>query len=204
MISHVDPEVHKPVRWKPGTTLTYVVQKSTFTDVQYKDIIASIEVAAGDWHAVTGIDLRRIPEGEAGPASSPVTFTVHAGSPSEVNLATSFFPNDAPCKRHIVIGPRLFRTNNSHVGVLRHELGHVMGFNHANDSPVAPTNCSKDSELSAPITGYDPHSVMLMVCDLTARPNIELSDGDRAGARRVYGLPSGDIVDKSADDVCNE
>ena len=105
-------------------------------------------------------------------------------------IASSFFPSDPPDRRHMLIDPTYFTTSFDKVGVLRHELGHVLGFRHEhirNDAPpVCPNEPLWDTQV---LSVYDPKSVMHYFCGGVGSHDLQITDLDRKGARMVYGPP---------------
>ena len=73
-------------------------------------------------------------------------------------------------------------------GVLRHELGHTLGFRHEQTRPEAGA-CFEDNSWRA-LTPYDSASVMhYPQCNGTGDWSLSLTARDIAGARLVYGAP---------------
>ena len=107
-------------------------------------------------------------------------------------IASAFFPNDPPDRRRILIDPSYFdpQLGFDQVGVLRHELGHVLGFRHEHIRSGAPPDCpDEDVTGTLDLTQYDPKSVMHYFCGDLGSKTLEITDVDRIGAQRVYGLP---------------
>jgi len=115
-------------------------------------------------------------------------------------LAIAFFPNQPRDERQIIIYTDNVQNMQSipSAGILRHELGHVLGFRHEhirNISNKQDPNCFDNGEIGdlEEETSYDPLSVMhypqcsggSMKWDLT------LSQLDILGAQAVYGIPKG-------------
>jgi hypothetical protein len=70
-------------------------------------------------------------------------------------------------------------------GVLRHELGHVLGFRHEHTRPEAGTCFEDDSWI--PLTPYESDSVMhYPQCNGTNFGDLVITAGDAAGARAAY------------------
>lgn len=77
-------------------------------------------------------------------------------------------------------------------GVLRHELGHVLGFRHEHTRPEGNGACTERPGWRA-LTPYDPGSVMHYNaesrCEGTNGGDYRLTSLDKAGAAELYGEP---------------
>jgi len=74
--------------------------------------------------------------------------------------------------------------------VLRHELGHVIGFRHEHIRSGAPPVCPhEDTTGTINLTDYDPRSVMHYFCGGVGSRTLEITDIDRTGSQQVYGAP---------------
>ena len=185
----------KLLRWKPGLVLTYCVAKETFTsDAEYKTVRESTRAATEAWMGVCGVEfeyraaLDTDPAGRAGKVIFPVMrYDAHGQF-----IAAAFFPDDPANRRFVVIDPSFFSPTLSfdRVGVLRHELGHVLGFRHEHIRSGAPAACPGEPLFgTTPLTDYDPRSVMHYFCGGVGSAELAITDVDRAGEQRLYGLP---------------
>jgi len=168
----------KLVRWPPGAVLTYCVLLNTFPRQEwYEEVVANMQQATADWEAVCGVQFRYIPEFDTSASVRPqgVLF---------------FFPNDPTNRRRMLIDPSYFTTTFDQVGVLRHELGHVMGFRHEHIRSGAPAVCPhEDTTGTINLTDYDPRSVMHYFCGGVGSKRLEITEVDRIGAQQLYGPP---------------
>jgi hypothetical protein len=185
--------------------LTWAIDETTFKGNprelgMAKEICAQ---ATADWNAAArenGIDDKvRFEKDEADPV-----FKFAFRRFSDPNLyAVAFFPNEAPSERVVNIGPTTFVQPNpfDRVGVVRHELGHVLGFRHEHIRAEAQEGMdSRDKEnmekwvtggLGAEtLTDYDSQSVMHYPLNGRGTLDFQLSDADKAGFKKLYSLPS--------------
>jgi hypothetical protein len=80
------------------------------------------------------------------------------------------------------------------VGIMRHELGHTLGWRHEHTRPEAGA-CFEDNDWR-PLTGYDRFSVMhYPQCNGGGDWSLMLTHMDRNGAACAYGAAPGFAVD---------
>jgi hypothetical protein len=183
----------KLVRWPPGTELTYCVLLTTFPRQEwYEEVVANMQQATADWEAVCGVRFRYVPTLDTSSSVRPqgVLFPVRYISAGGAFVAASFFPNDPSGRRRMLIDPSYFTTSFDHVGVLRHELGHVIGFRHEHIRSGAPAICPhEDTTGTLNLTNYDPRSVMHYFCGGVGSKKLGITEIDRMGAQQLYGPP---------------
>ena len=186
----------KLVRWAPGVVLSYHVRKETFPDTdRYKLARASVVQASGEWMNTCGVDFQHVPEQDDNlelRTKSPTLFYVRYYEANGEFIAAAFFPNDPPARRMVLIDPSFFAADLlfDPVGVLRHELGHTLGFRHEQISSAAPPDCPKEARDGAiDLTAYNPRSVMHYFCGGVGSKDLKITDVDRAGAQKLYGPP---------------
>jgi hypothetical protein len=185
---------NKLVRWQVGLTLTYCVLKRSFTsDADYEAVKANMLSATKDWENVCGIKFQHNPELDDSPVTPPpsgVIFSVRQLNSNGNFIASAFFPNDPPERRRVLIDPTYFTTSFDRVGVLRHELGHVIGLRHEHIRSGAPPVCPDESTVDTfPFTDYDPKSVMHYFCGGVGTRELAISDIDKVGILKLYGPP---------------
>jgi hypothetical protein len=213
LVGIVDDENRK-VRWKKGLVLTYAVRKASFGDeTLYTQIVEAMAKATADWAAACGVNFRHEaaadtgdepgeePGEEPGDGASKETpkpiFTVELVNAGGRFIAAAFFPNDPVAERRVVIDPSYFKENLGfdRVGVLRHELGHVLGFRHEHIRSGAPPLCPNESLAhTIDLTEYDPKSVMHYFCGGVGNPELTITEIDRRGAQILYGPPDAEVV----------
>lgn len=212
-------EEDRIVRWIPGSTLTYCILKWTFdsNNAHYELVKSNMQIACRDWMNTCNIRFQHLealdtlPRGTVFPVDSngkrKVLFVV-ANMDIGNAIAMSFFPNDSIGKRLFLVDPdEYFGTTVDKIGILRHELGHILGFRHEHISPDAPVWTSdfcrgESSANSTAITRFDRASVMHYPCAsrlmggaLPANLRLEITDLDRSGSQAIYGPPNGSPTD---------
>lgn len=181
------------VRWDAGLVLTYRIDKATFSPGEYAIAKDSMDQACRDWEDTCGVDFdhKITLDDSDGSADSQVLFSVRKVDASGRFIAAAFFPNDPVYRRHVVIDPSFFSSNLrfDRTGVLRHELGHVLGFRHEHIRSGAPPECPGEGGAPLPLTDYDPQSVMHYFCGGVGSLQLSITDLDRMGSQLVYGQP---------------
>jgi hypothetical protein len=199
LVGVTDPEGRK-VRWKKGLVLTYTVVKRTFPDeTHYQEVVEAMAAATADWEATCGVNFRHEAGFDTAAASDepPVIFQVELVNAGGQFIAAAFFPNDPPRERRMVIDPSYFAADLpfSQVGVLRHELGHVLGFRHEHIRSGAPPLCPNEPLADTiDLTEYDPRSVMHYFCGGVGDRELKITELDRRGAQLVYGPPDAEVI----------
>lgn len=185
----------KTLRWLPGKTLTYCVWRPTFpNDTEHAKVVEGMREATSNWESICGIRFEHIEEKDTDDNLSfgDVEFPVLRQSGGGSTIAMAFFPDDALRDRIVWVFDGYFSSTSSFdpVGVMRHELGHVLGFRHEHIRPEAPDLFNPEStEHTVEITEYDPMSVMHYVSGNVGDPELQFTSLDRSGARVVYGGP---------------
>jgi hypothetical protein len=185
----------KIVRWAPQVILTYRVARQMFTtEDRYNLAVECMQKATGAWEDTCGIKFEHQQALDARPGADPAgaIFSVREIDANGSFIAASFFPNDPPVRRRVLIDPSFYSDNVGfdRVGVLRHELGHVLGFRHEHIRSGAPPVCPQESTTDTiDLTKYDPQSVMHYFCGGVGSRTLAITALDRDGSQRVYGPP---------------
>jgi hypothetical protein len=184
--------------------LTYCVS-STFGDRQ-QEVIKGMETASGAWEEVADVQFIHVSAEDADctPDNAGVVFDIR---PVDVNgqyLARAFFPNEERAERNVLIDESSFHLDPDGalqlVGILRHELGHTLGWRHEHTRPESGT-CFEDNDWR-PLTDYDRFSVMhYPQCNGGGDWSLKLTHMDKNGAACVYGAAPGFQVDPQ---ICQE
>ncbi|MBK7779241.1 MAG: hypothetical protein IPJ58_00345 [Ardenticatenia bacterium] len=167
--------------------LTYCV--STAFGSNHGQVVADMAGAGADWAATSGVRFRHVSAEDAQCSpNSPVDFDVRPIS-GQRYLARAFFPNEPRPNRNVMINNSAFNLTGVWTlrGILRHELGHALGFRHEHTRPEAGT-CFEDNSWR-PLTPYDSASVMhYPQCNGAQTGDLVLTVRDGQGAQTVYGV----------------
>jgi hypothetical protein len=179
---------------KAVSPISYCILRRTMEDSEYEFAKKHLTQATVDWEETCDILFQYISElDDSEPSTRPdgVVFVVRKIDAHGQFIAASFFPNDPPERRHLFLDPSFFKdTGYDPTGVLRHELGHILGFRHEQIRSEAPAICPKeDVDHTIDLTKYDPRSVMHYFCGGVGSKTLAITDFDRSGAVRVYGPP---------------
>ena len=184
--------------------LTYCVS-SAFGHRQ-RQVIKDMEAASGAWEVVADVNFIHVASEDADctPDNTNVVFDIRPVNVDGQYLARAFFPNEQRVERNVLIDESSFNLDPDGalqlVGVLRHELGHTLGWRHEHTRPESGT-CFEDNNWR-PLTDYDRFSVMhYPQCNGGADWSLKLTHVDQNGAACVYGPAPGFQVDPQ---ICQE
>jgi len=158
-------------------------------------VVQAMAAATGAWAAVANIKFVYVPAQDANCTASNnnVVFDVRPVNVNGQYLARAFFPAETRANRNVLIDNSAFGDPSvNFTGVLRHELGHTLGFRHEHTRPEAgATSCFEDNNWRA-LTSYDSASVMhYPQCNGTGSfTSLALTAMDAQGAAALYGAPS--------------
>jgi hypothetical protein len=183
-------------KWPSGSILTYAVVRSSFaSETNFMDVVEWMARATTDWESACGIRFEHRPAYDTGAlhysSGIPVEvrFVVVLDDNIRPAFATSFFPRD-PQNHQLRLSSAYFtdKCYYDRVGVLRHELGHIMGFRHEHAHKDAPRACwpSEEPIAGAGLTSYDSRSVMHYLCGNVGTKELAITELDRLGAVMVY------------------
>jgi hypothetical protein len=167
--------------------ITYCISSSSFGS-NYNAVVSAMSSAAGAWENAADVDFVHSSgsDGNCTRRTNSVVFNVRRVCSGQY-LARAFFPSTSRRGREILIDCSAFGNISpwSLTGVLRHELGHALGFRHEHTRPESGT-CFEDNSWRA-LTSYDSSSVMhYPQCNGSNNGDLVLTNLDRAGAAALY------------------
>jgi hypothetical protein len=160
--------------------LSYKVERNSFSSTQdYEFTRANFRKAADDWIAACpecGISFSE--------STDPSAFVIRYEKVASGPIAQAFFPSSVD--RTLRIFPSYFQSGMEFdsVGVLRHEIGHILGYRHEHIQNIP--GCFAEGTDWKPITPYTPNSVMHYFCGGKGSFDLALRDADKRGHRCLY------------------
>ena len=177
-------------RWNSTTALniTYCISTSSF-GTRKAAVVSAMNSATAAWEG-TGARINFVynsaQDGNCTASNTSVVFDVRQTTTTSY-LARAFFPSNTRSARNVLISTSAFGSISPYTlaGILRHELGHTLGFRHEHTRPEART-CFEDNNWRA-LTSYDSRSVMhYPQCNGTNTGDLVLTSSDSTGTRALY------------------
>jgi len=181
----------RDAKWGPTKALNLTYCVSTAFGSRYSTVVAAMNTAAISWES-TGARINFIhasaQDNNCSASNNNVLFDVRPANLGGRYPATTVIgPIASRASRNILIDNTAFAPNiESLAGLMRHELGHILGFVHEHTRPEA--RACYESSTWRPLTPYDSRSAMhYPYCNGTAGNYLsKLTDWDRHGARIAY------------------
>jgi hypothetical protein len=198
----------RPVLWEIDATtkraeLKYCFVTGTFTANELAKAKDAMKTAAKSWSDVCAVNFTYVATSDVdnldsqAPPPAGVTFVISKQTLGNGVIASSFFPYFPKFMRHLFLDDSWFTVAAPFTpeGILRHEIGHILGYRHEHIRSEAPPDCPKENagpdEDLAPLAAYDPQSVMHYPCGQFMNFPQNLTATDKDGARQCYGSPPG-------------
>ncbi len=183
--------------------LSYCV--ATTFGARHQTVVDQMAAATGAWELAADVDFIHDPAQDASctAANTAVMFDVRPVDVAGQYLARAFFPNETRPARNVLIDNTSFELGAGEAltltGILRHELGHTLGYRHEHTRPQSG-RCCEDLDWR-PLTSYDAFSVMpYPQCNGLGDWSLTLTHLDRNGAACLYGPATGFTIDAT---VCS-
>lgn len=176
------------VKWSStaARNITYCVSSTSFGS-RYSTVVSAMNSATAAWEATANVNFIHSSQYDSSCSASQtgVVFDVRQTSDTSF-LARAFFPNSSRNGRNVLIDQSAFTPSAPGLdGILRHELGHTIGFRHEHPRPEAGA-CFEDNNWRA-LTAYDSSSVMhYPQCNGTNSWNLSMTTKDKQGAGILY------------------
>jgi len=172
--------------------ITYCVSSSSFGN-NYNAVVDAMNSATAAWEGAANVNFVHDSSQDSNCTANNgnVVFDVRQTS-GQNYLARAFFPNQSRSSRNVLIDTSSFGNISPYTlaGILRHELGHTLGFRHEHTRPESGT-CFEDNNWRT-LTTYDAASVMhYPQCNGTQTGDLTLTAKDTEGAVALYGAPGG-------------
>ena len=182
-------------KWSATAKLNITYCVSTTFGTNHTAAVNAMNNAAAAWEAAANVNFVYVSAQDSNCTASNtnVVFDVRPVNSGGQYLARAFFPNDSRANRNVLIDNTAFGNVNpwTLTGILRHELGHTLGFRHEHTRPEAGT-CFEDNNWRA-LTSYDSFSVMhYPQCNGDQTGDLVLTTLDKQGAAALYGAPGSD------------
>jgi dual-action HEIGH metallo-peptidase len=171
--------------------LTYCISSASFGGY-YSSVVSAMNTAATNWEN-TGANINFVHSSSLDSScdnTTNVTFNVRMVDTQGEYLARAFFPPDPRYAREILIDVSSFGYISpwTLAGVLRHELGHTLGFRHEHlRIAQSDEGCQETDPYWRAVTAYDSASVMhYPQCAGTNTGDLNLTALDVTGVKAIY------------------
>ena len=207
----------KPMCWGPESrTLRYAVWQPGFDEsfkdggATYRKMVATARGAMDEWENVCpesecGIKFVHAPDLDTASLvtledalrKDRIRFFIYYQKGDAGVLARAFFPGADPESRNLEVNDATIELLDATPtpglltarGVIRHELGHVLGYRHEHMKLPTHLHCQKEGGQAFDATTTDSISVMHYDCGGKKPPGSDdvISELDKVGHRKIYG-----------------
>lgn len=186
-------------RWNQQQKMQLKYCVSNTFGSQKSDVVRRMDDASAAWEQVTAVDFIYDAAQDAScvATNTSVVFDVRPVNFGDY-LARAFFPNEPREARNVLIDQSSFELpasdNLQLVGILRHEIGHTLGFRHEHTRPESGA-CFEDANWR-PLSRYDAFSVMhYPQCNGRGDWTLDLTPTDKSASACLYGPAAGFTID---------
>jgi hypothetical protein len=169
--------------------ITYCISSSSFGS-RYSTMVSAMNSATAEWESASGGGVNYVhlssQDSNCTSRNNNVVFNVRQVTTNQY-LARAFFPSTSRRGREILVAKASFGNIKpwSVAGIMRHELGHTLGFRHEHTRPESGA-CYENSQWRA-LTAYDAGSVMhYPQCNGSNNGDLNLTSLDKSGAAALY------------------
>lgn len=170
--------------------LTYCVNDSFGT--RKNAVIDGLGSASNSWSDLIGVRFRYMPSEDANCTAANTGVVFDVNPVDDTYFARAFFPDTPRAQRNLLITDRAFTTTDGgrdFQGILRHELGHALGFRHEQIWTERCASASDPTSDDRMVTDYDSDSVMhYPQCRPVNAGGYRQTLRDYHGAISLYGL----------------
>jgi len=178
----------------PNNIRYSIVQHSFANLTEYNNFVRYMNEATADWEKICNVNFVYVSEYDYDLKSSDnpedLTFVIKKVFTNSKLLAKAFYPFQAKKRRKILISHAFFTTSVNKSGILRHEIGHILGFRHEHIRPDAPKECNRETKENLGetdyLTKYDSMSVMHYYCGGQGSRKLEFTELDIIGVQKHY------------------
>ena len=190
------------IKWSPteAVNITYCIGGTFNATNKQKIVDAMTGAATNGWELFANVKFVHVTaqDGAACTASNTnVVFDINQVTGQQY-LARAFFPNSVRAERNVLVDTTALdpaTSGYSLTNILKHELGHTLGFRHEHVRPEAQNPaanaCPEDQNFRG-VGVYDKLSVMhYPQCNGDPNSQLEFTQLDKDGVRTIYGAAGG-------------
>ncbi|MEK6320117.1 MAG: S8 family serine peptidase [Acidobacteriota bacterium] len=169
--------------------LNYAVDKASYpTEKHYQRVVDNMAQAAKSWQEACPecrVQFSHAIDQDASPSNGS-DFTVRYHDAKEAYVAAAFFPHAGKKGRYLNIDPSYFTRQIDGEGILRHALGHILGYRHSEANRLK--GCYYEGQTWLPLSAPETPSVMQYYCSGESKLAFNISRADAEAHRRVYAM----------------